>query len=345
MMPENLTPSEEDLGLESKSYRMTKELEYNNEVIFDNDEIRLVLPEKPLVAPEEGVHVRVEPKEAQKPYFDPEAKIGESLETFKSALAAARSVFGSQEQGDNYFWSQWVNVHLVPRFGGQNQLQVEVIGRNARGETWAQPVDYPEGEEYQKNPIVREEIEMIKREMLQNNRDIDNEISNEPIFNNEDYSGEPDEKTIYTFQNYEVRMARENPHVNEGGLHLWVHANTKEDEKYEGVQSGLRHGIEQFIIASAVAKSVYQELGVPIEIHFSGNWGLPVRGHWKENLSAHANLYGAPSSEEGAKLPPRPGFERPTIPEETRQKARQALEVNMAKYLNEFVGANLNQLL
>lgn len=317
-------------------------LEGNKEVsesIFDTPETRVVMPEKPLVPPQEGTHLRVLPTVEQKPYFDPNSSIRESLPVFVEAVAAARAVFGSTEDEDNYYWSQWVNVHLVPRFGGREHLQIEVVGRNARGDTWAQPIDYPKEELYPSFPTVQQEREMLARELPKQTTAVNAEIASQTLFNQDNYQGKPGEKTIFAFQNYEVMMARENPHVEEGGLHLWVHANTP--EHHEGVQSNLHHGVEQFIVASSVAKSIYSELGVPIEIHFSGNWGLPTAGHWKENLSAHANLYGAPPGQERVALPPRPGYERPTIPEATREQVAQALQTNMQKYLQEFIGMSL----
>lgn len=328
-----------------------RELHQESErVIFTGMETKVVVPEKPLVSPMEGTHLRVSPSQEQGPYYDPKASIAESLRPFLTSLAVARSVFGDPTNRDEYyFWSQWVNVHLVPRFGGENHLQVEVIGRNARGDTWAQPVGYPEGEEYETHSSVQAEEEMLAREIPKNVNNLAGEAQNITLFDRADTEGQypPDEKTGLQFQNFDIRVPRENPHVEEGGLHFWIYAHREQGA--EGVQSDVKNGVEQFILASAVAKTIFQRFGVAIEIHFSGNWGLVPKNepgeNWQERLSAHANLYGAPAGSEGVKLPPRPGYERPAVPEETRQQIIDALQQEVPNYLNEFIGKKLAEVI
>lgn len=328
----------------SESPSPTPEELKQNEIFFQASESKIIIPEKNLVRPSEGVHLRVEPNNEQLPYFNPDAKIANSLNPFLVAVGTARSVFGNPGKEDYYYWSQWVNLHCLPRFGGQNHLQFEVIGRNARGETWAQPVDYPKSEEFDPSFVVLGEMNTIREQLPNYLTEIKDEIQNVILFDKPDSAAqiEPNDKTIFQFQNFEIMMAKANPHVEKGGLHLWVHAHI--DKNAEGVQSDIKNGVEQFIIASAVAKSIYSEMGIPIEIHFSGNWGLPTEGHWEENLSAHANLYGAPPGKENVELPPRPTYQRPEIPEETRQKTKQALEKHMTEYLKEFINFKLGSL-
>lgn len=312
---------------------------------FEGLESKVMVPEKTLVKPYEGVHLRIEPDEEKLPYFNPEAKISESLKPFLIAVATARSVFSDPSREDYDYYSQWVNLHCLPRFGGQNHLQFEVIGRNARGETWAEPVDYPKSENFDPSYVSLGEMRMIKDELPKYLQEVTDEAQSVTLF---DKSGseeqiQPNEKTIMQFQNFEIIAPRDNPHVEEGGLHIWINAHV--DKNAEGVQSDVKNGVEQFILASAVAKSIYQEMGVMIEIHFSGNWGLPTEGHWRENLSTHANLYGAPPGKENVDLPPRPQYERPAIPEETRQRIKEALQKHMTEYLNEFVGQSFESII
>lgn len=316
-----------------------------NEIFFQGLESEVIVPEKTLVKPYEGAHLRIKPDQEQLPYFNPEAKIAPSLKPFLTAIATARSVFSDPSREDYYYYSQWVNLHCLPRFGGQNHLQFEVIGRNARGETWAQPVDYPKSEDFDPSVVSLDEMKMVRDELPDKLQEVVDESQSITLFDKpgSEEQIQPVERTIMQFQNYDVVAPQGNPHVEEGGLHLWIYAHM--DKNVEGVQSDVKNGVEQFIVASAVAKSIYQEMGVPIEIHFSGNWGLPIEGHWSENLSAHANLYGASPGKENVELPPRPQYQNPTIPEETRQKAKEALEKHMATYLNEFVKQPLSQYL
>jgi hypothetical protein len=321
--------------------------------IFEDTELdsKVTILKNPLVKPSEGTHLRVEPREETLPYFDPDAKISDSLKPFLAAIAVARSVFGNPENpNEYYYWSQWVNVHLLPRFGGQRHLQIEVIGRSARGNTWAKPIEYPGGENYEPFKVTKEELIMHEREIPKNLSRVKDEAHDTTLFDQESAEDkiEADKLTVFQFQNFEIKAPKNNPHVWEGGLHLWVHAYM--DENAEGVQSNVKIGIEQFIIASAVAKSIYEEMGVPIEIHFSGNWGLipkdeKIKTNQKENLSAHANLYGAPPSHEGVELPPRPKYERSAIPEETRQRAQKALEKHFKEYASPFLGKKLSELI
>lgn len=320
----------------------------DEEIFFEGLESEVTVPEKTLVKPYEGVHLRIEPKTEQKPYFDPNARIIDSLKPFLLAMASARAVFGEPGSEDYYQWSQWVNLHGLPRFGGQNHLQFEVIGRNARGQTWAQPLDYPKSEDFDPSYVNLGEMRMIRDTLPEELQEVVSESQSIVLF---DKSGSeqqitPDEKTIMQFQNYEIMMAKANPHVEEGGLHLWINAHAEKNA--EGVQSDVKNGVEQFILASVVAKSIYQELGVPIEIHFSGNWGLVPKNepgeNWQEHLSAHANLYGAPPGKEGVELPPRPNYQRPEMPEESRQKVKAALEKHLQTYLQDFVGFQLKSL-
>lgn len=318
------------------------------EIFFRGLESKVTVPEKTLVEPHEGVHLRIEPDKEELPYFNPEAKISNSLHPFLVAIATARSVFGKPGTEDYYYWSQWVNLHCLPRFGGQNHLQFEVIGRNAAGETWAKPVDYPKSEQFNPSSVVLGEMSVIKEQLPNSLEDVKKEAQSVTLFDKPDSADqiEPGDKTIFQFQNYEIMMPKANPHVEEGGLHLWVHAHI--ENKAEGVQSEVKNGVEQFVIASAIAKSIYAEIGVPIEIHFSGNWGLVPKNepgeNWQEHLSAHANLYGRPPGKENVELPPRPDYQRPEIPEETRQKTKEALEKHMLEYLDEFINFKLGSL-
>jgi hypothetical protein len=330
------TPSE--MGIEEPQVEI--------ESIYDAFDSKAFIPEKPLVTPQEGFHLRVEPDDELPAYFEENSDISKTIKPFLLALAGARSVFGSAENPEEYHaWSQWVNVHLLPRFGGQKHLQFEVVGRNARGETWAQPIDYPKTEDFDNQPsVVIEEAHMFQRELPKNAVNIANETGDVILFRDEDIRTDiqTNDKTIFRFGNYEVMAAKANPHVEEGGLHLWINSNLQ--EKAEGVQSNIKNGVEQFIIASAVAKSLYKKLGRAIEIHFSGNWGLPIEGHWKENLSAHANLYAAPSGVENVELPPRPQYQRPEIPESTREEMEIALRENMQELLTPFANKSLMEI-
>jgi hypothetical protein len=342
MGPEN-GPNESDRNFKAP------EVIKQEEIFFQGLESKVTIPEKTLVHPYEGIHLRIEPDEEQLPYFNPEAKISKSLASFLVAMATARSVFSDPSREDYYLYSQWVNLHCLPRFGGQNYLQFEVIGRNARGETWAQPVDYPKSESFDPPTyVVLDEMLMIKDELPKDLQEVTSEAQSVTLFDKEESEQQiqPNEKTIMQFQNFEIIAPRENPHVKEGGLHLWINAHL--DKNAEGVQSDVKNGVEQFILSSAVAKSIYQELGIPIEIHFSGNWGLVPKNepgeHWQEHLSAHANLYGAPPGQENVELPPRPNYQNPDIPEVTRQKIKEALEKHLSNYLEEFVNFHLNSL-
>ncbi len=335
----------------------TLEILEQETLICEGFESRVTSPEKPLVHPHEGVHLRVSPNEDLSPYFDENCPIENTLLPFLTAMAAARSVFGDPADSDEYhYFEQWVNVHLVPRFGGCNKFQIEVIGRSARGDTWAQPVGYPKSEEYEQSPVVREEQEMIKKMMPSMLNEIAQEAKDVTLFDGQSEK-ESHDLAIFHFQNFEIMMAKKNPHVEEGGLHLWVHANN--GGSHEGVQSDVKNGVEQFILAEAISKVIYKELGVPIEIHFSGNWGLPTwqqqfeavangkdpgKNYYGENLSAHANLYGAPPETDRVDLPPRPVYERPTMPDATREKVKQALADYMPAILDNYTGKKLTEI-
>lgn len=321
------------------------ELEGVESLIYEDADDVVILPQKPLVPPTEGTNLTVVKKEPTKPYFDPQAEIAPTLSTFMKSLALGRASLGL-ESDDRHRYSQWVNIHLLPRFAGQKQLQVEVTGRNARGDTWAQPIKYPEHEaNYDQFPIVRQEIETIKNQFEGYWQTVQEEAEDLTLFDNDGDFEKTDQSTIFQFQNFEVKLVSDNPHVREGGLHLWVQANYPEGKKPEGAHSDIKDGLEQFIIAQAVAKSVYQCIGRPLEIHFSGNWSLPIRGHWKHDPSTHANLYVAAPDEEGAKLPPRPGFVNPELSPEIKEKITRELPELMSSYLNEFSHKDLNQLL
>lgn len=314
------------------------------EIFFEGLESKVTVPEKSLVPPQEGFHLRVEPKIEQPPYFMKEAKINESLKTFMLAIATARSVFGSPQDRENYYqWNQWVNVHLLPRFGGQGHMQIEVIGRNARGNTWAKPVEYPQSEEFDPSSVVIDEAKTAQRTLPDYTAEVSSQAKDIILFDQPESEDEPGSTAIYHFQNYQVLMPKENPHVEESGLHVWIAG--KYPKEIEGVQADLKSGVEQFILASAVAKSIYETTGRMIEIHFSSNWGLPTKGHWSENLGVHANMYAAPPGKESVGLPPRPGYERPPVSEETRQQIEQALEQNMPQYLDEFINENLQEVM
>jgi hypothetical protein len=335
---ENLRPQETEIKPEEKE-------------LFHGFESKVISPLKPLVPTNEGTHLRIIPDTEITPYFEEGCDIKKTIRPFLTALATARAMFGDPSEKDEYYyWNQWVNVHLIPRFGGKSNFQIEVIGRNARGDTWAEPVEYPKLEEYDQFLIVREEQEMLEQMIPKKAQEVAVEAAGATLFDdNKEY--EAKEKTIFSFQNFEIMMPTENPHVEEGGLHLWVHANDRGQN--EGVQSNVKNGLEQFIISEAIAKVIYKELGVPIEIHFSGNWGLPTHhqeeesvakgedpsgNYYGENLSAHANLYGAPPETDRADLPPRPAYERPAMPEETREKVRLALEKSLPHLLDAFLG-------
>lgn len=336
--------------------RQETEIKPQNSELFHGFGSRVITPEKPLVPTNEGTHLRVVPDQEMPPYFKEECKIKDTIRPFLTALATARAMFGDPEDPNEFhYWNQWVNVHLLPRFGGKENLQIEVVGRNARGKTWAEPINYPKLEEYEQNSIVQEEQGMLERNIPKRAQEIANEADETRLFDDQN-EYETQEKTIFSFQNFEVMMAASNPHVEKGGLHLWIHANNRQNK--EGVQSDVKNGVEQFIVAQSVAKAVYQELGVPIEIHFSGNWGLPsykqqeekvakgadpIQNYYQENLSAHANLYGAPPETDRVDLPERPVYERPEISQETRQKVKIALEKNLPGLLNEFTNKTITE--
>lgn len=331
----------------------TAELKEGDEVIFSAGNFEVVAPKKPLVPPSEGSHFRIKSKEALPPYFSNRSNIRDTLKPYLLALATARSVFGDPEEKDNHYWSQWVNTHLLPRFGGQEKLQVEVIGRNARGDTWAEPIDYPRQEDYEQYPVVKEEVEATKQSLPRNWEDIKKEAADTLLFEEkkeeEAVEEVPHELAIFRFNSYEVRMPKKNPHVRLGGIHLWIHPRLK--DKHEGAHSDIKEGVEQFIIATAISKVIYQGMGVPIEIHFSGNWGLATSKQEKEgrkikeDLSAHANMYGAPGDKEYVELPKRPVYERPTIEEDVRGKAETLLKNTLPKYLEEFRNFSLREVL
>lgn len=327
---------------------MPHEFAPKEELLYSDGESTVIVPQKSLVEPKEGVNLTVISEKQLPPYFSPEAELSDSIHPFLVALATAKSVFGNPEErsnqaGNYHLYNQWVNVHLLPRFGGKDHFQIEIIGRNARGETWAQPVKYPKFEQFDGRPIVAKEIQNIREEIFANAEAIREEAEQTVLFDKEFPEGTTvSDKTIFKYKNFEIRMPNENPHVEEGGLHLWVHAHT--DEKIEGVQDNVKNGIEQFLIAQAISKLIYSELSIPIEIHFSGNWGLPTEGHWEESLSAHANLYGAPPGTDRVDLPERPGYKRPEMPEETRRVIKAAIESNLPQLLAEFEGKHLREL-
>lgn len=317
-------------------------------IIFETPgQIAVILAKKPLVPSSEGFNLTVTPEQSSKPYFDPEAKIQDSMPTFLTALATARSVFGDRNSKDEYnLYNQWVNVHLLPRFGGEKHLQIEVTGRNAAGKTWGQPIDYPKTDiNYEQFPVVKQEVEMVSQLLPSQYQEILNEAQEVTLFDKPGTEGQfpPKSKTIFQYQNFEIMAPTENPHIEEGGLHFWIQANT--DKKFEGVQSDVKNGLEQFILSSAVAKAIYQEFGRPIEIHFSGNWGLAMPDNPKENLSAHANLYAAPADTNRVDLPDRPGYQRPPMPEEIRQRARKALEERLPELVNQLAGRRVSEIL
>lgn len=325
--------------------------------LFHGFESKVICPEKPLVPTNEGTHLRVVPDKEMPPYYEEECDIKDTIKPFLTALATARAMFGDPKKREEYhYWNQWVNVHLLPRFGGKETFQIEVIGRNARGNTWAKPIDYPKLEEYDQRSIVKEEQEMLERNIPKRAKEIVEEAAETKLFD-EDGEHESPEKAIFSFQNLDIMMPKENPHVNEGGLHLWVHNSSK--QKHEGVQSSVKNGLEQFLVAQSIAKVVYKATGTPIEIHFSGNWGLPSHfqqeekvakgadpsdNYYAENLSAHANLYGAPPETDRVDLPERPVYERPEIPGATRQKIKDALENDLPAMLSQFTNKTVAEL-
>lgn len=332
---------------------MPHELEQGGEVILETKSSMVLIPQKPLVPPEEGINLSVVKTVDSQPYFLPETKIEDSFEPLIAAIATARSVFGESGTDDYHKYSQWVNVHYLPRFGGDEKMQIEVIGRNARGRDWAKPVKYPQNVDYEQYPVIKSEIEMIRNLAPKIFDELISESQEVTLFDQErPESAKDDPKTLVSFGKFDIRAARETPHVEEGGLHLWVHQwKTEGEDSPEGMQSRLKYGVEQSIVAQAVAKAIYQELGIPVEIHFSGNWGLPSRANgFQESLSAHANIYGAPPGKDFVALPERPAREgseylRPNIPEETREKLREALEKHFLTYAEEFKGKKLSEYL
>lgn len=76
VMPEELKP--EDVKPKEDEEIFVKAPDFGAEVI---------VPERTLVEPYEGVHLRIEPNNEELPYFNPEAKITNSLNSFLVAMA------------------------------------------------------------------------------------------------------------------------------------------------------------------------------------------------------------------------------------------------------------------
>lgn len=343
-------------------------------ILSSTENGRVLLPAMPLVPPDGGVNLTVIPSTEIGPYFSPDTQISDTLPAFLTSLAAARAIIHEPDSEKVSRFSQWVNVHAIPRFGGEGHLQFEVTGKNAMNEeAWGMPVKYPkeegaideeypgysqwgiagkkiEGVKYDMYPVVVEEIGQIKSQMAQRESDIVKESESVTLFDEETPEGiEHDEKCMFTFRNFDIIVSRANPHVKEGGFQLCVVETSK--RKTEGVQSNVKNALEQFIISSAIAKCIFQAMGRKIEIHFSSNWGLPTHlqqeeailqgkdpgaNHIKEILGAHANLYAAPPEVDRVELPERPIYSNPDIAEETREAVRVALEDNLIGYLRPF---------
>jgi len=344
---------------------------------------RVMLPTHPLVPPDGGVNLTVIPTEEKEPYYEPNAPIEASLPPFLLSLAAARAVITDPESGRYSKFSQWVNVHAIPRFGGETALQFEVTGKDAMNDpAWAMPVKYPKGEgaideeypgyskygeltqasekvDYGMYPVVKEEIDQIRGQLAKCEEDILKEADNAVLFEGEAPEvPRQEDKILLVYKNFEIMMAKANPHVEEGGLHLWVREAS--GRQTEGVQSDVHNALEQFIMAEAISKAIYKGLGRKIEIHFSSNWGLaterqqqeavargkdPEGNYIKESLSAHANLYAAPPDKDYVNLPERPAYTNPEIPEETRQRTKAALEQYLPGYLTPFEHKKASELI
>lgn len=352
-------------------------------VLAESENGKVLLPAVPLVPPDGGVNVTVIPAKEIKPYFDPESNIEDSLPPFLLSLAAARAVIFEPDSNKVSKFSQWVNVHALPRFGGESHLQFEVTGKNAMNEkAWAMPVKYPKGEgtideeypgysrwgiagkkiegvKYEMFPVVIEEIEQIKSQLVQRENDIVDEAQNVILFNEETTEDiKHDEKCMFTFRNFDIIVSKANPHVKKGGFQLCVVETGK--KKTEGVQSDVKNALEQFIISSAIAKCIFQAMGRKIEIHFSSNWGLPTHlqqqeavlqgkepgvNHMKEILGAHANLYAAPPETNIVELPERPIYSNPEVASEDREIVRSALEKYLLDYLKPFENKKISEVI
>lgn len=368
----------------SETLAFVPDIENNENLTVYHGELGIVvLPIHPLVPPDGGVNFTVIPNTETKPYFDQETPIRDTLKPFLLALATARAIIKEPGNEKASEYSQWVNVHAIPRFGGESHLQFEVIGKNARNpKAWAMPVKYPkqegalseeypeysrygdmipqdDGVNYASFPVVKEEIEQVikqlenrEAEIISSSKEItifDGDIPENVVYN---------PQAIFKYKNFEINMPMKNPHVKEGGLHLWIHELT--GKKAEGVQSDVKNGLEQFILASIVAKCIYQKLGRAIEIHFSGNWGLPTslqqeeavasgkdpEGQYiKENLSAHANLYAAPIGINRVELPERPIYRNPDTSEDEKDRVQQALNEGFEGYIKEFENRKVNEII
>lgn len=358
-------------------------VESGSTILHNSENGKVLLPAAPLVPPDGGVNLTVIPSSEIGPYFSPDTQIGDTLPAFLASLATARAIMFEPSSKKVSKYSQWVNVHAIPRFGGESHLQFEVIGKNAMNEkAWAMPVKYPkeegtideeypgyskwgvagkkiEGINYEMYPVVTEEIDQIKSQLAQRENDVTNESQNVTLFDEETPAEtQHDEKCILTYKNFDIMMAKANPHVKEGGLHLWVNETSK--RKTEGVQSDMKNAFEQFILASAIAKSIFAETGRKIEIHFSSNWGLPshlqqeeaiAQGkdpeakYIKESLTAHANLYAAPPEIDWVDLPERPIYSNPEIPQQTREIIQAALEQNLTGYLQPFENKKISEVM
>ena len=366
----------------SYPYEM-ESVEPGSTILISSENGRVLLPAVPLVPPDGGVNLTVVPAEETGPYFAPETKIDDTLEPFLLSLAAARSVMLEPDSQKVSRYCQWVNVHAIPRFGGEEQLQFEVIGKNAKNpKAWAMPPKFPKEEsslaeeypgytqwedaarrvgtvDYDSFPVVQEEIEQIKSQIPDRERDILEETKGVTLFDQKaDENEAVDDKCIFRFRNFQIMMAKQNPHVKEGGLHLWVHESS--GRKAEGVQSDVKNALEQFIISSAIAKSVYAETGRKIGINFMGNWGLPNRlqqeeavnqgrdpekNYYREILTAHANLYAAPPDVDRVDLPERPVYSNPEIPEDTRQTIKSALDQHLLSYLQPYENKKMSEII
>lgn len=343
---------------------------------------KAIVPSRPLIPPDGGVNLTVVPNREIGPYFSPKTEISDTIPPFLLSLATARAVVSDPKGGRVSRYSQWVNVDMMPRFGGEDHFQAEVIGKNAMNESaWAMPTKYPKGEgtvgeqypgysnfpshSYESDdtsqtfPVVEEEIRQISQLLPSKESEILAEAGEAVLFSgefSEDFKYH--ENAILRYRNYEVVFVEKGPHVKEGGLHFWIHKLA--GEHAEGVQDNVKNGLEQFILATIVSKAVYRATKRIVQIRFMGNWGLPTplqqkealargkdpsQNYINENLSAHANLYVPPIGEEHVELPERPVYENPDVADGQKKIIEDAIIDDFQRYITEFEGAKIDKLL
>jgi len=286
-----------EIGPESKPIDQVAETISGQEVIFQDDHVRVCHPLPSAIPQTEGIHLAVDSGrdlDRENPSDTPDL-----LRSAYYALAVAKI-----EAEGKYTEDFWANIQMNARPGFDRSINI--YGRNPQStEGWAKPVNIRDASsqaeirqplaENQKKQLTRTaELYLPKWEQLAQNitvfaSGVNETLPDDPAFQQEKekWSDRPDpwqEQLIWMNEKFSLVIVK-NPHLN--GLHLVCHARQDywqnqaqqavvkawETPKPGEAPTFIQGFIESNAILLGVQNLIKNKFFNP-EIHYSGNWGF-----------------------------------------------------------------------